>query len=411
MVNSRAAAQRQSLTAAALARYQANPPTNAALGAAEYLTIYDTTQPGLSVRVRRSGAITFFASGRIGGTGRFVRVTLGKHPTMTVKGAREAARKQLLSIAAGEDPRKVRVRKRAAAQATGATLSDVWAHYLDHHLRKFGKDKNGTVQSLWRVHVGPRWGATRISDVVRGDVVAWHTEVGTRNSKPQANRSVKLLRTLFNHAVDEMELEVAQPVRKIAFYEEVARERDLTTLEQVRLMTTLSQYPDRDFADMVSVLMLTGIRRGNVLAMRWDDIDLESGSWRIPAVTVKTRKTIRVQLSAQVLSLLRNRLDISQSPWVFPASKSKSGHVENIDKRWQVFCAAAQLVNFRINDLRAFFISSAKAAGISEDAIQEQVGHVLGSSVTKRHYTTVRVEQKREAANAVARFVAGVMPS
>jgi integrase len=64
------------------------------------------------------------------------------------------------------------------------------------------------------------------------------------------------------------------------------------------------EHPDKQIADIVRVLLLTGCRRGEALDMRWADIDLTAGVWSKPAVSTKQKEDHVVPLSAPVRLLL-----------------------------------------------------------------------------------------------------------
>src|SRR5207247_8691297 len=84
--------------------------------------------------------------------------------------------------------------------------------------------------------------------------------------------------------------------------------------------------------------LLTGARRGNVLAMRWSDVDDERAVWRIPAAVAKAGEGIDVALVPEAVGILaarRTRADFAKDPsqFVFPA-KSESGYMTPQKKRW-----------------------------------------------------------------------------
>ena len=66
----------------------------------------------------------------------------------------------------------------------------------------------------------------------------------------------------------------------------------------------------------------TGQRRGNVLGMRWDQVDLEQGRWTMSAEQTKQRKVQTTPLNSQALEILKRRENAAWSAsWVFPATR------------------------------------------------------------------------------------------
>ena len=76
------------------------------------------------------------------------------------------------------------------------------------------------------------------------------------------------------------------PVKGIHRNTEHHRRRYLSADELVRLTKALAEYPDQQAANIIRLLLLTGARRGEVLGMRWADVDLTSGKWsKLPSST------------------------------------------------------------------------------------------------------------------------------
>jgi integrase len=79
------------------------------------------------------------------------------------------------------------------------------------------------------------------------------------------------------------------PCRHVPRNDEHKRKRYLSAAELERLSKALTEHDDRDAADVFRLLLLTGARRGEVLAARWRDIDLETGTWSKPGSTTKQK--------------------------------------------------------------------------------------------------------------------------
>ena len=81
--------------------------------------------------------------------------------------------------------------------------------------------------------------------------------------------------------------------------------------------------------------LLTGGRRSNLQAMRWDEINLTAGTWTIPGIKAKAHEPIVVPLVDAATTILRERLSArkNDSPWVFP-SYGKAGHIAEPKMAW-----------------------------------------------------------------------------
>ena len=171
----------------------------------------------------------------------------------------------------------------------------------------------------------------------------------------------------------------------------------------------LNDHTEPVSANAIKLLMLTGARRGEVLAATWDMFDLENGIWTKPSAHTKQRLVHRVPLSGFALRLLTDiRVDAirlahaagsSLSPYVFPGADGKP--LTDIKRSWTSICRKAGLAvqvatiarnghpakgkdgkpalawqpNVRIHDLRHSFASILVSAGASLPLIGQMLGH------------------------------------
>ena len=142
--------------------------------------------------------------------------------------------------------------------------------------------------------------------------------------------------------------------------------------------------------------LYTGRRMGEVQAMRWVDLDLETGVWTIPQT--KSGKKQEAMMPTALTKQLVERQRSINSPWVFP-SPSKSGHVEQIMKAWNVVRKASGMHDLQARDLRRTLASWAQDVNVPIAAVQAQLGHA-SISTTAKHYTAISRDVKRAALEA-----------
>ena len=125
--------------------------------------------------------------------------------------------------------------------------------------------------------------------------------------------------------------------------------------------------------DFFWMLLLTGARRGNVLAMRWDEIDLKLKFWRIS--TAKNGDSQYIALTPASITLLTRRMEHADgSPWVFPG-EGISGHLADPKRAFKRILARAQLKDLRIHDLRRTVGSYLAINGANSFLIGQALGH------------------------------------
>ena len=185
-----------------------------------------------------------------------------------------------------------------------------------------------------------------------------------------ANREFAFLRRVFNVAIRDDKAS-SNPVSKLkALHEPSGRTRYLTDDEEERLMKAFLDDEDRA---QVTVLLHTGFRRGELLGLRWRDVDLKGGVLTIPKA--KNGETRHVPLTSTVRTILSHRpRPLDSSALVFPNSE---GHR---DPRWAkktvpAALRAAQIEDSRFHDLRHTFASRLAMEGVHLLTIRELMGH------------------------------------
>ena len=170
------------------------------------------------------------------------------------------------------------------------------------------------------------------------------------------------------------------PCRGVEKNKEYGRRRYLSADELARLTEALTACPNRQTANIIPLLLLTGARRGEVLGMRWADVDLATGTWSKPPSSTKQKEAHEVPLSAParlLLSEVRDEQARSRRPlgeFVFTGGGSK-GHVVEIKRGWRTLCKSAKIDGLRIHDLRHSFASQLASGGASLPLIGALLGH------------------------------------
>src|SRR5262249_38733459 len=138
-----------------------------------------------------------------------------------------------------------------------------------------------------------------------------------------------------------------------------------------------------------------GARKGAVMAMRWQDIDLRTRVWLIPAAVAKNKQTGAVALVEPAAAILARRQELcGNSSWVFPSSSS-SGHIAHVANAWSALTRAAGIANLRPHDLRRTIGSWLAASGASSLVIQRALTHK--SAASAKAYAHLDVEAVRAA--------------
>ncbi len=334
---------------------------------------YDTVMPGFCLRVTAAGVKTFGLYRKV--NGKPVDLTLGRWPGLTVEGARKLAQEKIGSIAAGVD---VQAGKRAIREES--TLGALFADYLELHAkprkRTWEEDQRRFDANL------SSWRNRRLSSITTADVQSWHGRLGKANGLFAANRAHALLRKMFNFA-RVRGWKGDNPAVGVQRFKERTRDRFMDGDELRQFFAALQAEPERTARDFFMVALLTGARRANVLAMRWSDLDLSRGLWRIPGEKSKNGEDLVVILAPQVVELLTERKVMTAgSPWVLPSAASKSGHFVEPKTAWQRILARAELARLVVM-IAAKRGPTVDADGMM-DAANQEVERIRAEALARR---------------------------
>jgi integrase len=345
-------------------------PLPASGARAEY---QDSKISGLRLRVTSSGVKTFCIFKRTKG-GQPERITLGRFPDLTVEQARKEAAKVLATIASGANPAETKRALRAEY-----TFAELFEQYMERHakLRKVTADED---KQRYTQYLLKPLGSKRLSQVTRQQIATIHADI-TRDGHPTvANRVLALVSSVFGRGL-EWEITNINPALGIRRNPERSRDRFLQTDELPKFFAALEEEANPVLRDFFLVALLTGARRANVLAMRWNEISLSEGVWRIP--NTKNNTPQNVPLTGEVLRILEERKASAttlESEFVFPGT-GKTGHLVEPRKGWERVLERAGFQNLRIHDLRRTLGSWQAKTGASLTVIGKSLNH-------KSHLTT-----------------------
>lgn len=364
---------------------------------------YDTEVKGFGFRITASGARAFVLNYRVGGRER--RYTIGAYPDWSVAAAREEAKRLKRLVNLGEDPMGQRHIERATP--TVAELARRYmAEHAVHKVARAQSDDRSMIEKL----ILPAIGQLKVHDVRRDDIDQLHRSVS--KSRPiRANRMAQLLSKLFALAI-RWEYRTDNPVHGLKRNPEVKRTRYLSDEEMPRLLEALDAHTNQKSANVVRLLLLTGARRGEVLAATWDQFDLASGLWIKPSAHTKQKKEHRVPLSAGAVELLKRiNSEAPASSFVFPG-RSADEPLKDIKKFWATICDRADLKDFRIHDLRHTYASILASSGLSLPVIGALLGHTQPNTTARySHLYDDPLREATEVVNAVLSNLENGKPS
>ncbi|MGH9409544.1 MAG: tyrosine-type recombinase/integrase [Vicinamibacterales bacterium] len=320
------------------------------------LDYFDDLTPGLSLRVTAKDVRTWTVFYR-DQNGRQKRLTLGRYPAVKLVDARELARDAQRRVAHGGDPV---LEKRAAREVL--TFAELAQQYIDDYAKVQKKSWKEDQRQL-DADLLPKWKTRPAGQISAEDLLAL-LNAKVRNGSPvAANRLRALVSRIFTFAAEQRLLApTANPVIGVKKpTKESSRDRVLTP-EEIRRIWDACDTQNRYVSAWFRLRLVTAQRGGELLQMRWQDVDETSHFWSIPSAYVKNALGHRVylnQLARKVLATVPR--DEQKRVWVFP--KSLMGDYKHVGRR------LAQ-------STRANIITEAKESGNGRDRVDIR-GHDL----------------------------------
>ena len=250
-----------------------------------------------------------------------------------------------------------------------------------------------------RNHLLPYFGTMRMKDIEKRDVVQLINDQLPTYKPGSINRVIILLRYMFNLAIKwEVEGVFRNPTAGIPLLKENNQvERFLSAEEAKALLIAIKASKNPMLQHIVSMLILTGARKREVLDAKWEDFDMERTSWRIP--NTKAGKARIVPLSDTATALLTKLRKKKRSPYAF-ANPITLKPYKSIYYSWHTARKEAGLDDVRIHDLRHSFASFLVNAGRSLYEVQTLLGHT--QIKTTQRYAHLSTTSLRAASNEVS---------
>ncbi len=370
---------------------QALSPSNTAYD------VRDSDLAGFVLRVLPSGSMSYFCDYRRP-DGRRTRIKLGDAKVLSPAQAKDEALKVLGDRARGQDP----------AASRKAERQDTLEVFIEKHYRPWAeahrKTGGETVEIALRRF--PEFKNQKLSDISPWKLEKWRSarlKSGTLGAT--VNRNVTALKAILQKAV-EWDLIDLNPLAKVKPLrtDQAAKVRYLEPGEEKSLRDTLDKretrirderrrynlwlaqrglplYPDLDqstFADYLKPMFLisinTGVRRGELFSLKWDDVDLQRRTLTVTGVTAKSGKTRHIPLNREASeTLFAWKGQTGSDELVF--TSGSGGRFDNITSSWEALLEDAAITEFRWHDLRHHFASILVMRGVDLNTVRELLGH------------------------------------
>ncbi len=356
---------------------------------------WDDSVAGYGCRVTAAGARSYIFNYRVKDTSQERRKTIGATSSWSASAARDEAKRLRRIVDGGGDPLGDDQEQREAK-----TVADLIEKFEKQYLPRKRPSTARSYKGMLKKHIKPHFGKyTKAADVKFDDIDKLHRKVTESGSTYVANRVVALCSKMFSLAV-KWEMRTDNPCKGVERNAETKRKRYLNADELKRLTAALAETPDKQFVNVVMLLMLTGARKGEVLSMSREQLDLKAGIWVKPGATTKQKTDHVVPLSVEAVAVLKSITATIKTGFLFPDG---DGHLRDIKHPWEQLCKRAEIENLRIHDLRHSFASHLASLGMSLPLIGSLLGHTTPSTTAR--YAHLFDEVQRAAVAKVGNII------
>jgi integrase len=361
--------------------------------------IWDTVVPQLHLRVQPSGVKVWYVSWK-----KNHPKSLGKWPGVTVESARTKAKALLVETDLHGAPLAVIEANKppeAKALTFGEYIRDHYAPWAIAHQKAGQATVDALAATFGTIYEKP---LDEIKAIDVESIKAARLKAGRLPAT--VNRDLDRIRGALSRAVDWGMLP-EHPLRTVKRAKGVdnSRVRYLTKAEEKRLREVLQKREDerrkhrvsgnawcaqRGYGDgrpmwpkdgytdhlmpLVLVALNTGLRRGELFSLEWENVNLATKMLTVTAGNAKSRKARHIPLNAEALKILKRwKKQGDGKGLVFPGAAGE--RMTNINKSWDGLVEAAKLDNFRFHDLRHDFASKLVMAGVDLNTVRELLGH------------------------------------
>ena len=300
---------------------------------------------------------------------------------------------------------------------------DFWYQYFSSP--KLRPTTQATYENRIYGHIIPSIGKIPISKLTQNDLQQFYAKLKRTGRKVNVELkgtgvSDRMVRSC--HALCRSSLEKAVEERLITRNPSIGcklppkKNGEMKVLTQNEIVRLLNQAYDEGYYEMFLLELTTGMRRGEMLGLKWRDLNLETGELNIKrqlttkGISVpKTKSSIRtILLPPDMLELLREMKKTAKYDWIFP-SPVKEGEPRNptaITKRFRIMLERAHCKHVRFHDLRHTFATMALENGMDVKTLSAMIGHV-SSETTLNIYSHVTDTMRAQAAVKIDREIGG----
>ena len=281
-------------------------------------------------------------------------------------------------------------------------------------------------------HIIPALGGIQLDKLTTGDIQGFYTDLKKNGrllrtelyGEGLSDQTARGIHTTLHAALDravEEKLLFRNPADSCKLPPAKSREMKVLTPEEIQRL--LIQAREDGCYELLLLELSTGLRRGEILALQWDDLNLRTGALRVERQVHRVKGELVVSppktkagnrtviLPAPVLNVLKAYQKTVHSRWMFPSPVKEDSPLDPaaVRKRLQTVLERAECKRLRFHDLRHTFATASLEHGMDVKTLSTIIGHV-SSATTLNTYTHITDAMRQSAADKIDRGIGKAEP-
>ena len=317
-----------------------------------------------------------------------------------------------------------------AGKYTVGEWMEVW--FQDYAKIKVRPSSHQTYQGYIHNHIRPNIGDIPLEKLTSLDLQKLYKKLLTtgrvdrleakRQPKGLSAKTVRNIHQILSSALklaQEQRLILANPAEGCALPR--VEHQEMKTLTTVQLASFFREARESGVFELYYLELATGLRRGELLGLKWEDVDLARGDLRVRRqvsringevveAPLKTKNAYRtLPLAEDTVSVLKEqRKKVGNSPWVFPSPNGGPISPDSVLHMLHRVLKRAGLPKVRFHDLRHTFATLALQNGVDVKTVSGMLGH-FSAGFTLDTYAHITSAAQRQAAQTMGSVLAGTI--
>lgn len=335
-------------------------------------------------------------------------VTIGDYPAVSLQDARIRSRRYAEIVAGGVSPIADAKKDRGATKALDSVraFADFW--YESEIATKSLSYRTVTRRALDK-DIYPAIGNKALTEVNAGDVLAICDKVKGRGASQMALFTRNVVKRMYEYAISRQAATINPGQQLVARYIATPQSRTrVLSPDEVGtvLRTVYTSNMSRAYKLALHLLVVTMVRKSELIESEWSEFDLDKGIWRIPAERMKKDREHWVFLSVQAVSMLRELRTLSHSErFVFPMRRGYEDRpIAKSTLNQAVRAMESNVLHFVIHDFRRTASTHLHEMGHSSDAIEKALAHSI-KGIKGVYNRAEYADERRKISQLWANFV------